>query len=179
MPPLFRRLRGLAAIVLSWGTVWALFGAALSIVVGLVDPRAIDPGEGPIEVGRILGGVGLFSGTLFGVLLAFAEGGRQVRSLSVARAALWGILASSAFPLLTGREDQVFVLCPVGAALAALLIGLARAAAPGGDGGSGSLLGRLLSPVHASMRDVIGAPMATDLRKGAETTWPASSSPTA
>ena len=31
-----RRLRGLAAVALAWGAAWALLGAALSIVIGLV-----------------------------------------------------------------------------------------------------------------------------------------------
>ncbi|MDQ5871776.1 MAG: hypothetical protein M3547_06165 [Acidobacteriota bacterium] len=48
-----RRLRGVLAIGLTWGALWAAVFGALSIATALVDPDSIDPGEGPIRVGTI------------------------------------------------------------------------------------------------------------------------------
>ena len=55
--------------------------------------------------------VGFISGVAFGALLSFAERRKTILDLSPGRAAVWGILASAAFPLLTGRADAVLVLC--------------------------------------------------------------------
>jgi hypothetical protein len=76
----------------------------------------------------ILGGVGLVSGIAFSLLFSFAESGRVILNLSLGRAALWGILGSAAFPLLTGRQDQVFIMCPIGAAVSMAVIAIARKA---------------------------------------------------
>lgn len=126
MNTLLRKLRDVIGIGLTWGMVWTAIGAVLSIVVGVVDPDSIDAGEGPIRVGAILGGVGLISGVLFGILLSLAESGRAILNISLIRVAMWGILDSAAVPLLTERQDQVLVLCPVGPALAMASVAIAR-----------------------------------------------------
>jgi hypothetical protein len=121
-----RRLRGVMGIGATWGILWAILGAALSIVVGIIDPDSIDAGEGPVRVGAILGGIGLVSGTLFGAFLVLAESGRAILDLSLVRTSMWGILGSAAVPLLTGRQDQVFVMCPVGAVVAMASVAITR-----------------------------------------------------
>jgi hypothetical protein len=128
MNPLLRKLRGVIGTGLAWGTAWATIMAAVGVVVGVLRPEEIDPGEGPIVVGAIMGMVGFVSGLAFGALLSFAERRKTILDLSPGRAALWGILASAVFPLLTGRADAVFVLCPLGAACAAASVALARRA---------------------------------------------------
>ena len=100
--------------------------AAVGLVIGFIDPDSIDAGEGPLDVATIGGFVGLMSGACFGTLLSFAESRRSILSLSLGRAALWGMLGSSAFPLLTGRADQAFFLCPIGAAIAVASVSIAR-----------------------------------------------------
>lgn len=128
MNPLLRKLRGVIGTGLAWGAAWAAIMAAVGVVVGVVRPEEIDAGEGPLRVGTIMGMVGFISGTAFGALLAFAERRKTLLDLSPGRAAMWGILASAAFPLLTGRADAVFVLCPLGAACAAASVAIARRA---------------------------------------------------
>lgn len=128
MSPLFRKLRGVSGTGLAWGAAWAAIMAALGVVIGVLRPEEIGPGEGAIAVGAIMGQVGFFSGVVFGTLVAIAERRKTILDLSPGRAAMWGILASAAFPLLTGRADAVFVLCPLGAACAAASVAIARRA---------------------------------------------------
>lgn len=125
---LLRKLRGVIGTGLAWGTAWAAIMAVAGVVIGVLRPEEIDPGEGPIRVGAVMGMVGFVSGAVFGTLLSFAERRKTILDLSPGRAALWGILASAAFPLLTGRADAVFVLCPLGAVCAAASVAIARRA---------------------------------------------------
>jgi len=128
MNVLLRKLRGVLSIGVSWGVLWAVIFAALGVVIGIVRPQDIDPGEEPPRIAAILGSVGLLAGVIFGVLLSLAENARPVREIALSRVALWGIVASALFPLLTGRADQVFILCPLGAILAVAGIAIARKA---------------------------------------------------
>lgn len=92
---------------LVWMVLWATTGALLSIVVGIVDPPSIDPGEGPVALAKLLGGIGGASGIVFGLLLAGGERHRSVTDLSLLRAAAWGAAAGAVLPLLTGINDTV------------------------------------------------------------------------
>jgi len=125
---LLMKLRGVLNIGVAWAVVWAAIFGTLGIVIGIVRPEVIDPGEEPVRIATILGGVGLLAGILFGLLLSFAESARPIRDIALSRAAVWGIIASAAFPLLTDRADQVFILCPIGAILAIAGIAIARKA---------------------------------------------------
>lgn len=128
MKKLLRTLRGVMGIGVTWGILWAAIFAVLARIVEVYYPGQIDPGEEPIRVAMILGWVGLVSGSIFGILLSFAEGGKPIRNLSLGRAALWGFLGSAVFPLLTQREDQASWTCPLGAVVAMSLVALARKA---------------------------------------------------
>jgi hypothetical protein len=121
-----RRLRGVVGLGLTWGIAWAVLFALLVLVIRRFDPDSIDAGEGPLPVATLMGSVGFVSGVVFGLLLALVESGRPILDLSSGRAVMWGVLAAAAFPLLAGREDQVLVFCPLGAALAAALVAIAR-----------------------------------------------------
>jgi hypothetical protein len=70
--------------------------------------------------------VGFVSGLLFGILLSLAESGKAIQDFSLGRAALWGMLGAAVFPLVTGREDQVFWTCPFGMLAAVALVAVAR-----------------------------------------------------
>jgi hypothetical protein len=123
-----RKLRGVLSIGVAWGAAWATIFAALGLVIKIFRPEIIGPGEGPIRIGAILGGVGGMAGIGFAILLSFAESGKPIRAISLSRAAMWGVLASAVFPILSGRQDQVLVLCPTGAILAVVGLTIARKA---------------------------------------------------
>lgn len=155
MNKLLRKLRGAMGIGLTWGALWAAIFAAISIIVWVIKPEDIDAGEGPIRVGAIGGGIGLMSGVAFSILLSFAESGRAIRDIALSRAAIWGILASAVFPLLTGRKDQVFVLCPIGAAVAIAAVAIARRADLRGPAQPTRVLDVIFGYVRRSVRDAV------------------------
>jgi hypothetical protein len=116
---------------LTWSVAWAAIFALLAVVVGVVDPDSIDPGEGPLRVAGIGAVFGFLSGAGFGLLLSMAEGRKMLRGLSVWRAALWGALGTAAFPLLTSVDNRMlYLVCPIGAALAASWVAIAKRGAP-------------------------------------------------
>ena len=114
----------------TWGVAWGAFFALLSLIIGFVDPPSIDPGEGPIRIGSIGFIYGLVSGAGFGVLLSLSERRKGILELSMTRAIVWGILGTALFPLLTTVHDSMLlIVCPIGAALAAGSLALAKRAA--------------------------------------------------
>jgi hypothetical protein len=129
MDALFRWCRGALGTGATWGAAWAATFASLVLVIGILDPDSIDPGEGPLK-GIAIGALfGFVSGAVFSALVALAEGGKAVRDLSAGRAALWGMLATAAYPLLTAVDNgMLFIVCPVGAALAAASVTMAKKA---------------------------------------------------
>lgn len=129
MGAFLRKCRGALGIAATWGTVWAAIFAALGLTIGLLAPDSIDPGEGPVRVAWIGAIYGVVSGAVFAVLLALTEGRKSIRDLSLSRAALWGMLGTAAFPLLTPVDNSMLlILCPIGAALAAASVAVAKRA---------------------------------------------------
>lgn len=127
MHAFLRKCRGAFGIALTWSATWALVFAGLAIGVGIFDPASVDPGESPLRIAGIGAVFGFVSGLGFAAVLSLAEGRKVLRKLSVGRAAMWGAIGTSAFPLLTGVNDSmVFLVCPIGAALAAGSVALAR-----------------------------------------------------
>ena len=126
MRAFLRKCRGILGTGVTFGAAWAAIFAALALIIGVVDPDSIDPGEEPIITG--IGAMfGLIAGVLFGVLLSVAERRKTLRELSIGRAALWGALATAAYPLLTPVANSiVFFVCPIGAGLAAATVALAK-----------------------------------------------------
>jgi hypothetical protein len=122
-----RKLRGVTSISLIWAPLWAvLFGLLVSILQLFLPPNT----EPTLpEMMWIIAQVGFISGSIFGVLFAWAENGKAIRDLSLGRAALWGALASAVFPIMTGRANQVILTCAFGAIIAVTLVALARRAA--------------------------------------------------
>jgi len=134
MRAVLRKCRGALGLGLTWSVAWAAIFALLAVVVGVVDPDSIDPGEGPLRVAGIGAVFGLISGAGFGLLLSMAEGRKMLRGLSVWRAALWGALGTAAFPLLTSVDNRMlYLVCPIGAALAASWVAIAKRGAPGDE----------------------------------------------
>jgi len=114
----------------TWGVAWGAIFALISVIIGFVNPGSIDPGEGPIRTAGIGAIFGLVSGAAFGVLLSISERRKGILELSMTRAIVWGILGTALFPLLTPvHESTLLILCPIGAALAAGSLALAKKAA--------------------------------------------------
>ena len=127
MSKILRNLRGLLGIGLTWGIVWAAVMIAVGMIIEVVDPDSIDPGEEPIVLGAVVGLVGFISGLVFGGLLSMAERQKTISDLSLSRVAMWGILVSAAFPLLAGKDIRMMLfLGPLGAVSALTSVALAR-----------------------------------------------------
>ena len=153
MRTFLRKLRGALGIAATWGASWAFIGAALTIVVGVVDPDSIDAGEGPVRIGAIFAAVGAISGLAFGLVMSFAERRRSIGELSIGRAALWGVLGAAALPLLTTMNNSILILvCPLGAAFAAASVAIARRSVPS----LGSESKRILSLPVGQGKDSLG-----------------------
>jgi hypothetical protein len=124
-----RRCRGAIGFGVTWGLVWAAIFFTLGIVAGFIDPDSIDPGEEPIRIARIGGFLGFVSGAAFAVLLSLGDGRKTIRNLSLIRVAIWGAVGSALFPLLTPANNSMLLLiCPIGAALAAGSVAIAKRA---------------------------------------------------
>lgn len=100
-------LRRVAAVGLVWGVLWTAAVMVLVVVIGIVDPDSIDPGEGPLEAAAIFGPMGFLSGVVFRILLSIADRGRPGFGPSPVGAAAWGTLASAIVQLgYLGHGDQ-------------------------------------------------------------------------
>ena len=129
MSVVLRRARGLAGVAATWGVAWGAIFAAVGLVIGVFDPDSIDPGEGPLLVARIGATYGFVTGTSFGALLGLAERHRSILNLPLWRVAAWGALAASVYILLTPVPNGMLLfVCPIGAALAAGSVALAKRA---------------------------------------------------
>ena len=119
-----RKLRGILAISLIWGAVWAVMFTLFLYILQMFLPP--DSDVGTVRLLSIIGWVGLVSGGIFGILLALNESGKVVQKLSLLRVLAWGILSSAVYPIATQRANQVFWTCTFGAIVAVALIVLAR-----------------------------------------------------
>ncbi len=129
MGALLRKLRGLMGVGLTWGILWATVMAAIGVIIWVVDPDSIDPGDGPLIASAIVGFQGFVAGVGFGLLLSFAETRKKILDLSLIRVAIWGLLASAVLPFLTGMPiGMLWFVCLLGAASASASVAIARRA---------------------------------------------------
>lgn len=127
------RIITIASLGLLWMLGGAAIGASLAIIVGIVDPPSIGAGEGPIDLARILGGVGAASGIVFGVLLLIGERRREVADVPLMRALMWGAVTGLLLPVLSISDAHVsnrIVLGVVGAVVSVALARMARRRLP-------------------------------------------------
>lgn len=130
MSTMLRRLRGALGVAVTWSVACAALFVGAFVITRIFDPGSIDPGEGPARVAGIGAVLGFATGAAFAALLALADRKKSISQLSVARAALWGALGTAAFPVFTQMNlSLVFIICPVGAALAAASVAVAKRAA--------------------------------------------------
>lgn len=94
MKKVISSLQRVLGVGLAWAILWGAFWAIVAVIIGVVDPDSLDPGEGLMGV-VIFGSMGLLSGVLFGVLLVFDSRSRTSSDLSLGGTAGWGILASA------------------------------------------------------------------------------------
>jgi len=114
----------------TWGASWAALGWLTASIIGVVDPRSIDPGESAGVMGALTGAVGFVSGLGFSLILSLRERRKSLRDLSLPRVALWGALGAAALPLLTSMPNLLALLtAPLGATFAIGSIAAARRAA--------------------------------------------------
>jgi hypothetical protein len=127
---LFRRLRGMLGMGITWAVGWTIVMFMIGTMIGIVDPDSIDPGEEPWRMAGIIALVGFLSGAAFAAIFASAERRRKIRELSVLRSAFWGALGGAVLPLLTSMNDSVLsTTMPLGALFAASTVAIARRAA--------------------------------------------------
>ncbi len=107
----------------------------VGVIIGIVDPDSIDPGEGPVVVAAIIGPMGLFSGVAFAILLSITGNGRADFDVSLTRAAGCGVLGSAVVQLaylghgdlgLAANIKMALLFCVVGGVVAMVWLGMAR-----------------------------------------------------
>jgi hypothetical protein len=99
-----------------------------SLILEVVDPARIDQGEGPTDLGPLIGLAGFTCGVIFGSLLFVAERGKTILELPLTRVAIWGVLVSGALPFLMGKGvPEMLVAVPVGAVSAMVSVAVVRA----------------------------------------------------
>jgi hypothetical protein len=110
-----RRLRATMGMGVTWAAGWALVGAVLAVVLGVL---GLDP---PGFVSTLLGvfaGAGFLTGATFAGLLQLAEGRKRFGDLSLPKFALWGGIGG----LLLGGLASVTLLSGTGFQMADLLV---------------------------------------------------------
>ena len=103
-------IRRMLQIGIAWAVAWAIAAILLIVVIGVVDPDSIDPGEGPLGAVMIFGPMGALSGIAFAVLWSIR--GRRDDSIGhpIVRAAVVGFVSSFIGQLaFLGHGDQGFV----------------------------------------------------------------------
>lgn len=127
MDGILRKLRGVLGTGFTWGVAWAALGVALTLVVRVLDPDSIDPGEHELLIGSLFGLAGFLCGSAFGLLVSLAERRQSLRTLSVARTTFWGALGSATLPFLTFMPDGMAPIFGVlGAVCAGTTVAIAR-----------------------------------------------------
>ncbi len=122
---ILHRTAGILGLGVVWMVIWGAIGAPLAIVVGIIDPHAIGPGEGPVDLARIIGVVGGASGLVFGLLLTIGERRSEVAEVPLLRAVMWGVVAGAALPLLSISDANLANTCVLGAVSGVVTLGLA------------------------------------------------------
>lgn len=77
-------LRRVLGIGLAWAIPWLVFWQLVGLIIEILVPGSIDPGEGPMIV-LVLGPMGLFIGVAFAVLLSLRGRTRTTADLPLIR----------------------------------------------------------------------------------------------
>ena len=141
---IWRRVRGILGVSVTWGVVWGVLGSALSAALLWWTSRHDAALEMPGVVASLptmfvfWSTLGAFSGAVFATLLLGFERRRSVDTLAGRRVAVWGALGGATLPLvvialggLDGRLSSDWLLAPLisgtlGAVCATASLRLAR-----------------------------------------------------
>ena len=127
MRTFLRRLRGLLGLGAFTGSVWAVVGFVVGVVVLIVDPAVVGPGEGPLWIAYYFGRSGVVAGLVAGGVLALAERRQALASLRVSRLTLWGAIGGLTIPWLAAAPQAMLPLfVALGAGTGAVTWALAR-----------------------------------------------------
>ncbi len=99
-----RCLKTVVGLSLLWTLIWGALGAGVSLLVGLIDPPSVDPGESPWNLARVVGMAGLLAGAVFGVILLVGERRSELAEVWPVRAVMWGVAAGMILPFLLRAE---------------------------------------------------------------------------
>lgn len=124
---LLRKPLGILGICIHWLILW--FGLVIALFSPLIinDSTSIDGDEG-WAILKIIAGIGIVSGTLFGALLSLTKQGKAVREIPLLHAIVLGILSSAVFPIMAQKFNQTLWICPIAGVVSAVLVLLARRA---------------------------------------------------
>ena len=129
-----RTLKRVLSIGLRWALLWGAFWTIVFVVIRIVDPDSIDPGEGLIAF-AVLGSMGLLSGVAFALLLSVGASDRTNADLSPARTAGCGVLGSAIVQLayldhgdlgLAANIQDALLLCAAGGVVTMVWFVMAR-----------------------------------------------------
>ncbi len=99
---MLRRIRGVLVMAALWALTWGVVGVLIGLFKwyrgDLIENVALSV---ILSIGRWFGVVGAINGLLFALVLAIAERKQSVATLSLARFALWGGVATLVVPLFT------------------------------------------------------------------------------
>jgi len=122
MSTLFRKVRGLLGVGLTWGGLWSAIGAGVGLVIAVIAPDAWRPGNPVLDWAIGMGLYGTLSGVAFGGLLALLERRGDLFRISLRRATLWGIAGAAMVPPLFGALGMFQVGTTTADILAAILM---------------------------------------------------------
>ena len=109
-------MKRILTIGLVWAGLWMAAATILGVIIAVIDPASIDPGEEYMGL-VIFGLMGFLSGAAFALLLSIGRAGRQDADRPVAVVAIWGLAGTAVaqVPYL-GHGDQG-LLANIGMAL--------------------------------------------------------------
>jgi len=129
--PTFQRV---LVVGLTWGILWFAIAFSIGMIIGVVDPDSVDPGE-TLSAVRVLGPMGFLSGLAFGLLASLGERGARALRPSLSRAVVWGTLGSGIVQLgylghgdlgLAANTQMALVFSAFGGFVAAIWLLIAR-----------------------------------------------------
>ena len=116
---MLRKVRAILFTALLWGFLWSLVGAGIGVVRwwrnDLIDVIGPPPGVILSIIGGIAvrwGMLGAINGALFAIVLALAEKRGSIATMSLARFALWGAVATVVVPAIV--LGMLLIMVPSG-----------------------------------------------------------------
>ena len=87
MDELVKRIRATLGMGLTWAAGWAVIGAVVAVVLGVM---GLDPPGYAVTLLGVFGSVGFLSGTTFAALLQLTGRNKSFNDLALPKLAMWG-----------------------------------------------------------------------------------------